>query len=112
MAKKKIIEDYESGKSVPTQELADAYMEEPKQSEPEEGKLVVYAPFEFRGKQYKVGDVFDPTNLNRDTSFDDFRQIKKRRGETLGIAFYEILPPRMKGDDPEVKRHILPLKEA
>lgn len=77
-----------------------------------EKKLIAYAPFEFHGKQYKIGDVFIPGDLVRDAAFDEFRQVEKRRGELMGMSFCETFPPRMKGDDPEVKRYILPLKEA
>lgn len=74
-----------------------------------------YAPFEFRGEQYEAGETFTPPHgLKRDVEFDQFRQMSKQTDleNPGGIAFFEELPPVSPKGDPQVRRHILPLKEA
>lgn len=86
-------------------------------------KLVVYKEFEFKGQVYREGDVFiPPVNLERDSVFEEFRAVEKRRNtdgsrEDLGICFTELgekIDPKDRSNDAErhVYRHILPLKEA
>ena len=75
--------------------------------------FIAYADFEFKGKTYKNGDVFDASGLRRDADFETFRDVEKRRtGGSTGAVFYEETPPIVKDGDPIVHRHILPVTEA
>jgi hypothetical protein len=76
-------------------------------------KLVAFAPFEFGGKQYKIGDTFTaPAGLLRDFEFEKFRNMSTLKGEIGGMAFSQTLPPMTLKGDPTTQRMILPLKEA
>lgn len=107
--KKKIVEQFEQGESVPTQELAEAVAPAPRKK----GGFVAYAPFEIGGVSYQEGDAFTPpAGWVRDEAFDEFRGSTRRHGQKLGISFYETLPPPARGEDPITRRQTLPLEEA
>jgi hypothetical protein len=116
--KKKIVEDFEKGETVPTQELAEAYIEETKapapQPKPAVVRLIAYAPFDHDGEQYEPGDEFTPRKTwTRDTAFEEFRSIELKKGGTVGIAFTvpgDIIDK--KTQERAYNRIILPLKEA
>ncbi len=79
-------------------------------------QLVAYAPFEFKGQAYRVGDVFvAPAGVERDPAFDELRRVEKRRGNDgeFGLAFVEQggWVDKQKTER-NVDRHILPVKEA
>lgn len=128
--KKQIIQDFEAGREVPTQELAAAVEAEVKSTPaaPKATRFIAYAPFDFKGKfefkskHYEPGDEFTPPeNLTRDASFDTFRAVEKRNqfGGDFGIAFIELggiisKDPKVRNDplaERYTYRHVLPLKE-
>lgn len=117
MPKKKIVEDFEKGEEVPTQELSAAIIEEVKA--PAKKKAVIYIAvkeFELDGVSYEAGDeVVLPASYKRDTNFEAFRGSVGKRGidEVQGLAFSvegEVLDK--KTGERAVRLQILPLKEA
>lgn len=74
--------------------------------------LKAFAPFEFRKKQYKEGDVFEPpSDLMADPGMEEFRRVNRKRGNTSrGKVYYYELPPRVRDGDPEILRVVLPVE--
>lgn len=118
--KKKIVEDFEAGKAVPIQELAEEYAKETAAKNEliarsaAAPRLVAYAPFEWDGVQYEEGDTFTPpAGWTRDTAFDEFRSTERKNNTVIGMAFTvpgEILDK--KTQERAYRREVLPLKEA
>ncbi len=81
--------------------------EEVKEEVKEKG-FKVYAEFEFRGRQYKVGESFVPSaGLLPDPALDEFRRVSTRKNEAKGRTFYyEILGK----EEPEIIRVVLPVE--
>jgi len=113
---KKIVQDFEEGRAVPTQELVEM-TEEPRKA----GKFIATAQFElkrgYKTVEYKAGDVFPvPEDWTWDAAFDEFRKVNRNaKGESNGIAFSVPLPVLdEKGNLKylDSRRVILPLKEA
>jgi hypothetical protein len=119
--KKKIVEDFEKGETVPTQELAEAYIEETKapapQPKPAVVRLIAYAAFEQDGERYEEGDEFIPRKTwKRNLAAEEFRSVEKKRPNVpAGIVFSVPGPVLNKGKKDEEQTTltvILPLKEA
>lgn len=114
---RKLQETIAEGKQVDTQAVAAEIREEVSASKkfPSRSQgFMVYAPFDLLGAHYEVGDTFNPSaDWKRDTAFDEFRGIEKRRGTTNGIAFNvpgEIIDKNT--GERASSRMILPLEEA
>ena len=85
---------------------------EVKQEVKEEVKgFIAYADFEFRRKQYKAGDVFQPPHdVFPDPNLDDFRRVNSKKNPSRGRTFYYEIPSNDPEKDAEVKRVILPVE--
>jgi hypothetical protein len=122
--KKKIVEDFEAGKSVPIQELVKA-IDEP---EAPKGELIAAAPFAYRpfpGSpeiEVQAGDVFTPpAGWTREPQHEEFMKAnKEKQGRPVdpGVVFTyqgEIVNPGEKNPALRERREhrvILPLKES
>ncbi len=121
MPKKKIVDEYESGKEVDLQELAETTRAEPLEDAPaktkaasKSGRFIILSDFEYFGKEYKVGDEFImPAEWTRDAEYDEFARTQSlKQRSASGIAFTypgEIVDQKTK--ERQVHRAILPLKE-
>lgn len=118
---KKIVQDFNEGKSVPTQELVESLELEEGHSEPKVLSFVATSPFElkrgYKTVEYKIGDMFPvPEDWTRDTAFEEFRKVNKNSNGTLnGVTFSVPLPVLdEKGNLKymDSRRVILPLREA
>jgi hypothetical protein len=78
------------------------------------GIFIAYAPFDFDGEHYEPGDEFTPRkSWTRDTAFEEFRSIERKKGADAGIAF--MVPGAIidkKTQERAYDRTVLPLKEA
>ncbi len=81
---------------------------------PEEKKspvLKAYAPFEFRGKSYKEGEVFTPdTDLTADANMEEFRRVGSKQMKSKGKVFYYSIPATKTDAEPEIRRVVLPVE--
>ena len=79
-----------------------------------EAGYIAFADFVLGDVEYKQGErVILPAGWYPDPSFDEFRQVEKRKGEAIGLAFYkegEIIDKQTK--ERQILREILPLAKA
>jgi hypothetical protein len=79
--------------------------------ESDQKQLKAFAPFEFRGGKYKEGDSFTPpADLIADAQMEEFRRVNTKRGEAKGRVYYYEVPPGQRGDDPDIRRVVLPVE--
>lgn len=71
--KKDVLEKYEAGEAVPTQEIAAAYKSLDEDDKPFSSGLTVYAEFEYAGRVYKPGEAFELGALVLDEALMEFR---------------------------------------
>lgn len=84
--------------------------QEPQQVKEEKPQgFKVYADFDFRGKQYKAGDIFTPpADVIPDANMDEFRRVSSKKILAKGRAFYYEIP--RKKEEPEIYRVVLPVE--
>ena len=78
-------------------------------------RYTAYADFELEGVEYEAGMEFvPPAQYTRDLKAEELRNLDRPKGSAGGLVFQKVIPILAKGEkvDEEIKRVILPLKEA